>query len=160
MPNPNGRPKGALNKYSKEEKELMAVTKEAAIAKARQVGDHLVDELYDLIRDEQDSETFEDEALRFALDRAMDLSEESIMLAKESEHPRTFEVAGNVVKEVANIAKEIKMLDKKSKNDRIDRLQKLADTVLKYAKETGPSTAVQVNSGKEVTEINFITSDK
>ena len=65
--------------------------------------------------DQEDDYQLARNTLRNLINKSEDTLDQMIELAKNSEHPRTYEVAGQLIKTVSDVAKDLMDLQKKAK---------------------------------------------
>lgn len=66
--------------------------------------------------DQEDDYQLARNTLRNLINKSEDTLDQMIELAKNSEHPRTYEVAGQLIKTVSDVAKDLMDLQKKAKD--------------------------------------------
>ena len=98
------------------------VEKELSIASSKTVVPRPSDNLEDLDADYK----YQRENFYNLIERGSDAIEGILEIARESDHPRTYEVAGNLIKQVADVTEKLRDLQEKMK-----RLKEVPNTAPK-----------------------------
>lgn len=89
--------------------------------------------------DQEDDYLLARSTLRNLIHKSEDTLDQMIELAKNSEHPRTYEVAGQLIKTVSDVAKDLMDLQKKVKDlkkDEPDNIKNITNNNVVFAGST------------------------
>jgi gas vesicle protein len=89
--------------------------------------------------DQEDDYLLARNTLRSLIHKSEDTLDQMIELAKNSEHPRTYEVAGQLIKTVSDVAKDLMDLQKKVKDlkkDEPDNIKNITNNNVVFAGST------------------------